>query len=361
MKDNLKYYSVGPLLYCPANKEKIADYLIEEKFGAHYSLALCLEDTIADGYVIDAQRTLSASLKKVYQTRLIKDFFLPKIFIRVRSAGQIMDLLRDLGDAKDVVYGFIIPKFNLDTADDYIEKMKEANEYASSHPFYMMPIFEDHRLLDSRLRTESIYGLKDKISCIEDLILNIRVGGNDLCNNLGLRRSFNQSIHDIGPVANILYEVLLAYGSDYVVSGPVFEYYGGDEGWKDGLKAEAVQDRLCGFVGKTVIHPNQIDIVNSAYRVSMQDYMDARSILSWKMDTKDAVIGSHNGSRMNEYKTHSAWAMRTLYLAMHYGVLNEKNFVYRPVYLGNHTSALQNGGSVHDIVDIKVTDIRKVG
>ena len=46
MKDNVIYYSVGALLYCPANKETIADSIINENFGNKFSLALCLEDTM---------------------------------------------------------------------------------------------------------------------------------------------------------------------------------------------------------------------------------------------------------------------------------------------------------------------------
>ncbi len=51
---------------------------------------------------------------------------------------------------------------------------------------------------------------------------------------------------------------------DYVVSGPVWEYYDGP-GWESGLRQELEDDRLCGFVGKTVIHPKQIELVNEAY------------------------------------------------------------------------------------------------
>ena len=46
MKDSILYYSVGPLLYCPANHKSLANSLIHERFGRHFSLAVCLEDTI---------------------------------------------------------------------------------------------------------------------------------------------------------------------------------------------------------------------------------------------------------------------------------------------------------------------------
>ena len=47
------YYSVGPLLYCPADNTSVAAAVISQKFGTKFSLALCLEDTINDNYVTE--------------------------------------------------------------------------------------------------------------------------------------------------------------------------------------------------------------------------------------------------------------------------------------------------------------------
>ena len=55
IKNLLIYYSVGALLYCPANKESITKSIINEKFGDFYSIAFCLEDTISDAFVEDAK------------------------------------------------------------------------------------------------------------------------------------------------------------------------------------------------------------------------------------------------------------------------------------------------------------------
>ena len=79
-------------------------------------------------------------------------------------------------------------------------------------------------------------------------------------------------------------------------------------------------DRLNGFVGKTVIHPKQIAVVNDALKVSKKDYEDAIAILEWKEKGGLSVSKSAAGERMNEVKTHGNWAMRTLFLAEVYGV-----------------------------------------
>ena len=57
-----------------------------------------------------------------------------------------------------------------------------------------MPIYESPSIIDLRTRYDILYTLKDKISKIEDRILNIRVGGNDLCHIFGFRRRDNESI-----------------------------------------------------------------------------------------------------------------------------------------------------------------------
>lgn len=322
MKESKIYYSVGALLYCPANNLSISRSLIEGKFGNHYSLALCLEDTINDNFVEQAEERLIRSLQKVYKARLSQPFFIPKIFIRVRSPKQISDLLKRLGEARKIITGIIVPKFDLSNADDYIKAVLDVNlEYEQT--IYMMPIFESPAIIDLRNRYEILYSLKEKLDTVEEYILNIRVGGNDLCKMFGFRRHNNESIHNIKPVASIFTDIVTVFGTDYVISGPVWEYFNG-ENWDTGLKQELKEDILCGFIGKTVIHPNQIEVVHNAYKVSRKDLEDAKSILNWNTNSESLVSGSQAKERMNEYKTHCSWALKTIMLAEVYGVCNSK-------------------------------------
>lgn len=317
MKNSVKYYSVGALLYCPANNEGLAASIISGKFGNKFSLALCLEDTISDNHVEEAEKILLDSLNKIYEVYKAENFYLPKIFIRVRCPKQITSLSRRMRESIAVLAGFIAPKFSLDNADSYISAIREVNT-ASARTIYLMPIFESPDIINLQDRYSILYKLKCKIDQIEELILNIRVGGNDLCHMFGLRRHARESIHDIRPVDNIFTDIITVYGMDYVISGPVFEYYNGPD-WEKGLQNEIAQDLLGGFIGKTVIHPNQIAIVNDALRVPKKDLEDARSILNWEENSHKLVSGSISNERMNEYKTHSNWALRTIFLAEYYG------------------------------------------
>lgn len=322
MKNSSLYYSVGPLLYCPANNESIVNSLTNEKFGTHFSLAMCLEDTIRDDCVAEAEEKLICSLHGLQQKLTEKAFYIPKIFIRVRSAEQILHLVKAAGSAMELISGFIAPKFALHNADDYINVITSLNE-TGNKPVYLMPIFENPAMIHLQKRYDILYTLKDKLDSISRLVLNIRVGGNDLCHIFGFRRSSSESIHSIRPVADIFSDIMTVYGTDYIVSGPVWEYYNG-ENWDTGLRNELKEDRLNGFVGKTVIHPKQIDLVNTAYMVSKKDYLDARSILNWNQDSHSLVSGSMKQERMNEYKTHYHWAEKIMFLADAYGIRDEK-------------------------------------
>lgn len=318
MKNALLCYSVGALLYCPANNDRIAASVIHEKFGKHYSLALCLEDTINDNCVAEAEEKLIQSLQTIDKERDFASFYLPKTFIRVRRPEQIGNILKRLGSAGGLITGFIVPKFSLDNADSYIDAVVEANGN-SRHTVYLMPIFESPAIIHLQNRYQILYSLKEKLDTIRELVLNIRVGGNDLCHMFGFRRHSNESIHSIRPIANIFSDIITVYGMDYVVSGPVWEYYNGDH-WDAGLLQEIEEDKLCGFIGKTVIHPKQIELVHSAYQVTQKDVEDAKSILNWNPSNPSFVSGSLSKERMNEYKTHSNWAYKTLMLSEAYGI-----------------------------------------
>lgn len=319
MNHSVIYYSIGPLLYCPANNESIVSSLVHTKFGENYSLALCLEDTIPDHMVEAAEYQMAGSLKAIKETASSHSFYLPKIFIRVREASQIGRVIDRLGDCRDLVTGFILPKFAPDNADAYIQEFLSVN---ASGNFYIMPILESPAMVDLRNRREILYSLKEKLDQIESNVLNIRVGGNDLCNVFGFRRHVDEVIYDIKPIADILSDIVTVFGQDYVISGPVWEYFNGDL-WEAGLKKELIRDKMFGFIGKTVIHPNQIPVVNQAFQVSRADYEDAVSILNWDPASGSLVSGNPSHERMNEFKTHCRWAERTIYLAQAYGILDQ--------------------------------------
>lgn len=318
MKNSALYYSIGPLLYCPANRTDIVSSIVQEKFGRNYSLALCLEDTINDRFVTQAEEILIHSLQQIYTSSQSLSFFIPKIFVRVRCHTQMKNLLNRLGEPAKILSGFILPKFDPANAGDYIRTALEINQNPGKI-YYIMPIMESPAIIDLKKRADILYEIKEKLALIEKFILNIRVGGNDLCHAFGFRRHQNESIHEILPIAGIFSDIITVFGRDYVISGPVWEYYSG-QGWEEGLRRELAADRLIGFTGKTVIHPRQIPAVRQAYAVSAEDLNDAKTILNWDDNSASLVSGNSLKHRMNECKTHANWAEKIIYLSEIYGI-----------------------------------------
>ena len=312
-------YRVGALLYTPALNRKVADSIIAEKYNRPYSLALCLEDTIADDSVEFAEKQLGITLKKLSEADADKNFYRPMIFIRVRNCEQLLRLWEKSAEWSEIITGFIFPKYSLENADSYNEAMRKINLEAH-RTIYMMPILESRDIVEYSTRHTVLTDLKNKIDSVKDLVLNIRVGGNDFSNEFAARRHYDETIYDILPISQLLGDILTVFTREYVVSGPVWEFFSSDnEEWKIGLRNELKLDKVNGFIGKTVIHPKQISVVNEALKVSHKDYEDAKEILNW--DESGLQVGkSFAGERMNEVKTHINWANKTITLAEIYGV-----------------------------------------
>lgn len=154
-------YEVGSLLYSPAINRSIVSSIIEERFGKLYSLALCLEDAIADGSVEMAEKQLIETLNEIKDASIDKSFYMPKIFVRVREPKQLARVFERLDSCKDIVAGFIFPKYCLQNADEYNGFMKIINNN-SDKKFYMMPILESKDIVDLATRKEVLSGIKKK-------------------------------------------------------------------------------------------------------------------------------------------------------------------------------------------------------
>ena len=134
---------------------------------------------------------------------------------------------------------------------------------------------------------------------------------------LCVRHRVDESIYQSGPVAGLLSDIISTLSSDYIISAPAYEYYAGI-GWQEGLGKEIELDKLNGFVGKTVVHPKQILVVNDAYKVPSIDYDDALSVLDDKKMYRSCP--NVNNTRINEPKIHYSWAMEVILLAQYFGV-----------------------------------------
>ncbi|GHU52147.1 ATP/GTP-binding protein [Clostridia bacterium] len=309
-------YSLGALMYTPATNKTIAQKLISGEFRPN-SVALCLEDAIGDVPIKVAEKQLFDTLREIKAAAAAD---LPLIFIRIRTPLHMSKIFSKLEDLAEIVSGFVLPKFSLANAADYKTVTYEINTISGNNMF-VMPILENDGIIGLENRAAVLAELKGIIDNVRDLVLNVRVGGNDFCNLFAIRRNINQTIYDISVINSVISDILNVFSGDYVVSAPVWEYFQNEtsDDWLDGLKRELELDRLNGFIGKTAIHPSQIAPIQESLKVSNNDYQDALTIKNWT--NKDAgVEKSYCGMRMNEVKVHEKWARKILLLASIYGV-----------------------------------------
>lgn len=323
-------YAVGSLLYMPASNTKIAQKIISGEYSFIKAMVLDLEDSLGDDLVGFGQRAIVLTIRELGQavennTITIND--IPLIFIRVREAQHILDTKDMLKDDIKYITGFNIPKFDKNSCDKFIETFKEVQKYTKDNydtDLYIMPIIENKNTMYRQLRMDNLLYMNDALREITSHVLNIRVGGADFCSVYGIRRSMHDDIYDIGVVRSVLNDIVNVFGKSYVVSGPVWEYFEDkdnpeDTQWSDGLKKELYADRLNGFMGKTCIHPSQCSFIQESLMVNKEDYEDAMNILGMNTNTT-GVKKSARGNRMNEAKTHTNWARKTIGLAKMYGV-----------------------------------------
>lgn len=316
-------YSVGPLMYSPAINNKAADTIISGNIKGKYSFALCLEDTIAENTVKEAEIQLKETMARIFEFYKTGNGFVPKIFVRVREPKQIKRIFDLIKEYSEIFSGFIFPKYTVINAAEYNSELIEINKI-STKKIYMMPILESRDIIDLTTRYETLERIKNYVDSVKDFVINVRVGGNDFSNAFAVRRHNDETIYDIFPIAQLLSDILTFFSRDYVVSGPVWEFFYDKDGqWKRGLKKEIKLDMLNGFVGKTVIHPNQIPVVNEMLKVDIKDYEDAKEILNWNSDGIQ-VGKSFGGERMNEVRTNYNWAVKTVILAKVYGILQKE-------------------------------------
>lgn len=311
-------YRVGALMYTPALTKGVAQKLREGAYPGLMSMALCLEDSIADTALEAAEAQLKETLAEI--ARETRPSQRPNLFVRIRTPEHLAHVHALLGDAASLLLGYVLPKFDLSNAAAYIRVLQRINAGAP-RPWRIMPTLESGMVADAGGRIAQLQAIRDALAPVQPWVVNIRVGGNDFCNLFGLRRDVRHTIYDVGPVRDILMDVLNVFARAYVVSGPVWEYFGADEGgeWATGLAREQELDLLSGFIGKTAIHPSQLPVINRGLRVCAADYQDALRILDWD-ESGLGVNRSATGQRMNEVKCHARWAKGIVARKIVYGL-----------------------------------------
>ncbi|KND45019.1 MULTISPECIES: HpcH/HpaI aldolase/citrate lyase family protein [Streptomyces] len=340
--------ALGATLYSPATRERLADDVVKQAGRGVVSMVLCLEDSIGDEEVVDAEENLVRQFADLAER---PDAELPLLFIRVRLPEQIPDLVRRFGPSARLLSGFVFPKFTEERGVAFLEALTAA-ESASGRRLFGMPVLESPELMYRETRVEALQGIAHTVDKYRDRVLALRLGVTDFCSSYALRRAPDMTAYDVQIVASVIADVVnvlgRADGTGFTVTGPVWEYFRVQERMfkpqlrtspflanragqlresliehaLDGLLREISLDQANGLLGKTCIHPSHVLPVHALSVVSHEEFHDAQDIV--RPDRHGGgVLRSASRNKMNEVKPHRAWAERVLQRAEVFGVANE--------------------------------------
>lgn len=348
----LLQYCLGATLYMPATKDFARVIMKKEMLGLT-SMVMCFEDAIKEEDLPEAETNTINFLNKLCEAKdsgLLMDIDIPLIFFRVRSPEQFFSISEKLEPKHTkVLAGIVFPKFSTKNGDVYFSRLKELNNQLDDI-IYAMPLLEGREIAFKESRESELKQVRNIIDRYREITLNIRVGATDFSSCFGVRRGIDYTIYDILTVRDCLKDILNVFSrdNDYVISGPVWEYFLADKNTKslyledsihesllkrnnivnpaiDGLLREVIIDKANGFVGKTIIHPTHLKYVNAMHTVTEEEYNDAVQILN----TSGGVVKSEKANKMNEIKPHNSWAYKIFMKAQAYGVIEDETSYFK--------------------------------
>lgn len=289
----MSYLHLGATLYVPASRldlERIAD---ADRLPGLRSVIFCTEDSVAATAVSQAVSNLQQMLRGLGPGRLQR-------YIRVRNP-EILEVLIN-SEGIDGIEGFVLPKIHRRNLSGYLQHLP------ADRPFRIMPTLETVETFDAG----EMRGLRDLLldDAVRARVTCVRIGGNDLLQLLGLRRPAGGTIYDT-PLGLIISQLVTIFRPHEIpLSAPVFDRWNDPEC----LGREVQRDVQAGLFSKTAIHPSQVAVIESHYRVPTDELALAREILR-----DDAPAVFRHGTTMCEPATNWRWADQTIARAAAFG------------------------------------------
>ena len=284
---------LGASLYVPASRADLALLGRGQKLPWLRSLIYCTEDAVRPDHLGSALANLEGALA-------LLDHAGPSRFVRVRDPGVMRSVLSMNVHA---LHGLVLPKINAENLQRYLEVLPR-----DTHLRLMVTLEDAHVFSDARVAE-----LREQLLApeVRERVLGVRVGGNDLLALLGLRRERGVMMYHtpLGHVIDRLVVQLKPFG--FNVTAPVYDFVDDPQT----LREETRIDVQRGLFGKTAIHPLQVAVIESCYRVTASEHEAAQAILA-----DDAPAVFLRDGRMCEPSTHRRWARDVIARARLYGV-----------------------------------------
>jgi citrate lyase beta subunit len=294
---DLSPIELGGSLYIPATHRNVNAVCNADKYPQLRSCIIDTEDAIGEDELSSALENIAKMLETYTPKKL-------RLFIRPRNPQVLKQLLKIKHIEK--IDGFPLPKFSTEVMREYAQILT-----LCEHQFYIMPVLESLDLF-SRKRLEEI---RDFLLTCKLPVLSLRLGGEDMMQFLGLKRRCEDNIYDLVAPSRVIADVLTCFKPyGFNITATVFNCIHHDTLYKENVKEDLRQ----GLIGKTIIHPNQIEPINEAYKVSPQEFEMATKML--EEETKAIIVQE---GQMGEKFAHTAWAKVILERHKFYGLTTD--------------------------------------
>ncbi|MBU6395034.1 MAG: HpcH/HpaI aldolase/citrate lyase family protein [Sphingomonadales bacterium] len=284
--------ALGATLYIPVLRPNLLEICLGSNPELR-SIVVCLEDSIREDELGAASARFAAfllTLSSISPTL--------KIYVRPRDVGMLAWMVRMPG--VEAVDGFVLPKVESSNISHWLSTMVGSN-------YAFMPTIESAEAFDR----SALEQLCRQLQPFRERVTAVRIGGNDILNILGVRRSKSRTAYD-GPLGSVIRDMAATFiPAGFAVAAPVFEHYAA----LDLLRKEVEQDLEHGLLTKTAIHPSQVSVIHDCYRTTACELREAKAILE---SGAHAVFGSHGS--MCEPATHRRWAGNIIARAQTFGI-----------------------------------------
>ena len=301
MQENNQQYLNRSVLFMPVSNQRA---VAKATTLAVDTVIIDLEDSVADSAKQQAVDLLGAALSQ--------DFGKRRCLVRI-NAMSTPHWQNDIAALKHIVAsglnfdGIVLPKVeSTEEIDTCVNAMDKAGIQSS---LWIM--------------VETSKGVQrvDELCAFGNPVTGIMIGTADLALDLGLpdvryldpgsRSDFPR----IGLIHSLSRVVLAARAAGIIVIDGVYPHF------RDatGFEREARQGLHLGFDGKSLIHPNQLDITHRVFTPSDEEVTEARALVAAWGDANRAglAVCSHNGVMVEELHVRQAQKRISLYEMSH--------------------------------------------
>ncbi len=289
--NNITYLELGGTLFIPASHKDLEDIVSKKKHKNLKSIVIDFEDGLEENDFDSSMQNIDKILSMISTKSLL-------VFIRAKDVTHLRELLKM--SFIDNITGFVLAKFSLSNAERYLSSLKGTKHM-------IMPSIEGNELFNH----EKLHHLKDILIANKQNILLVRFGLEDMLSQLSMRRECKESIFDFSVTSSVVGNFIATFKSaGFSVSGGVYPCFKDTEGFIKDVKRDIKE----GLFSKTIIHPNQIKIINELYQVTKEEYEEALTILN----SQKNVFALND--KMAETLTMSSYSQELIHRAKIYGV-----------------------------------------